>query len=148
MNKKELNDFFVDVFNQILYKEEKIFENTAYEDLTIKECHVLEAIYILQMNDENTMTHIANKLNISVGALTTSIKTLIKKDYVERKVCEKDHRIIKIKLTQKGNDANKLHEEFHNKLIDCIMKSHSIQELQVLSECLKTFTVFFKTIQK
>ena len=61
MNKKELNDFFVDVFNQILYKEEKIFENTAYEDLTIKECHVLEAIYILQMNDENTMTHIANK---------------------------------------------------------------------------------------
>ena len=77
MNKQELNDFFVDVFNLILSKEEKIFDDTDYQDLTIKECHVLEAIHLLKEKNENKMTFIAKKLQISVGALTTSIKTLI-----------------------------------------------------------------------
>ena len=146
MNKQELNDFFVDVFNLILSKEEKIFDDTDYQDLTIKECHVLESIHLLKEKNENKMTFIAKKLQISVGALTTSIKTLMKKGYVERKVCSEDHRIIYIDLTSKGEEANKLHLAFHDNLIDYITRTHSKEELNSLTMCLKTFADFFKTI--
>ena len=125
IKEKELNTFFVEVFNDILAKEEKIFNNTEYKDLTIKECHVLEAIAILKKDRNNKMTNIANKINISVGALTTSIKTLLKKGYVKRTICEQDHRIIYIDLTSKGEAANAIHEEFHSKMINYIFMSHS-----------------------
>ena len=77
IKEKEINDFFVETFNSILTQEEKIFENSEYCDLTIKECHDLESISLLKIENQNKMTNIANKINISVGALTTSIKTLI-----------------------------------------------------------------------
>ena len=146
IKEKELNTFFVEVFNDILAKEEKIFNNTEYKDLTIKECHVLEAIAILKKDRNNKMTNIANKINISVGALTTSIKTLLKKGYVKRTICEQDHRIIYINLTSKGEAANAIHEEFHSKMINYIFMSHSKEELQSLVQCLETFKKFFKNI--
>ena len=144
IKEEEINDFFVETFNSILTQEEKIIENSEYCDLTIKECHVLEAISLLKKENQNKMTNIANKINISVGALTTSIKTLLKKGYVERCISKDDHRIIYINLTSKGEAANKLHEEFHHKMIDCIFKSHSKEELQILLQCLETFKNFFK----
>lgn len=146
IDKSELNNFFVETFNSILAKEEKIFENTLYNDLTIKECHVIEAIEILQKENNNTMTHIANKINISVGALTTSIKAMIKKDYVKRVTSTTDHRVIYIEITEKGAKAIDIHREFHDSIIDCILKSHSKEELINLKHCLTTFNNFFKKL--
>lgn len=146
IDKSELNDFFVETFNSILAKEEKIFENTLYNDLTIKECHVIEAIEILKKENNNTMTHIANKINISVGALTTSIKAMIKKDYVKRVTSTTDHRVIYIEITEKGAKAIDIHRKFHDSIIDCILKSHSKEELINLKHCLTTFNNFFKKL--
>lgn len=136
---KEINDFFVDIFNTILSREERIFDNSIYKDISIKEAHVIEAISLLRDEEKNTMTNIANKLKISVGALTTAIKTLVKKGYVERIGCTNDHRIVNIVLTSKGEEVNKMHNNFHDELIDCITKTHSVQEIQQLMECLNTF---------
>ena len=37
-----------------------------------------------------------------MGALTTSIKAMIKKDYVKRVTSTTDHRVIYIEITEKG----------------------------------------------
>ncbi len=136
---KEINDFFVDVFNKISIAEGKIFDKTIYSNVSIKEAHVIETIVLLMNENKNTMTNIANKLKISVGALTTTIKTLTKKGYVERICNENDRRIVNIIVTSKGEEVNKIHDNFHNELIDCIAKTHSVQEIQQLMACLNAF---------
>ena len=61
---KQLNSFFVEVFNLILNKEEIYIAETLYKDVSIKEVHVLEAISLLEAEEKNTMTNIAHKINI------------------------------------------------------------------------------------
>jgi len=140
---KQLNSFFVEVFNLILNKEEIYIAETLYKDVSIKEVHVLEAISLLEAEEKNTMTNIAHKINISVGALTTSIKPLIRKGYVERVSSEKDHRIVNIYLTDKGKQVCNLHEQFHQKMIDYIYKTHNNEELRQFTNSLTHIKDFF-----
>lgn len=113
-NVRKINDILVNLFNMVLKLEEESIRETAYSDLSITEIHTLVAI---GTGRPKTMTHIANILGISVSTLTTAINKLVKKSYVERVRDEEDRRIVKIHLTEKGIDAVKAHEEFHETMI-------------------------------
>ena len=76
-----LNTLLVDLFNDILKIEASVLKEGEFNDLSVTEMHIIEAI---GLDREMTMTEVARDLEITVGTLTTAINRLIKKEYVER----------------------------------------------------------------
>jgi DNA-binding MarR family transcriptional regulator len=140
---KQLNDFFVHVFNKISIWENQALTRIGAKDLSVKELHVLEAVSEQTQAGQNTMTAIADSLAIRVSSLTTSVGTLVKKGYLSREHDPHDRRLIRIVLTEKGEEANRIHSEFHAQMIHSVGKRLSESELEVLTQSLKFLNHFF-----
>ncbi len=98
-NVTTINTLLVDIFNSVLKIEEKALWEGPFKDVSITEVHTIEAI---GLHEKRTMSEVANKLNITLGTLTTAINNLARKDYVERNRDEVDKRVVLISLTKKG----------------------------------------------
>lgn len=140
---EELNHFFVHVFNQILACEEQALSGVGARDLSVKELHVLEAVSELTAAARNTMTQIADALAIRVSSLTTAVNTLVRKGYLERGGEPGDRRIIRVRLTEKGEDANRLHTRFHARMVEGAVSRLEEGELNVLLRSLRQLEHFF-----
>ena len=138
-----LNDFFVHVFNKILAWEEQALTKVGASDLSVKELHVLEAVHDLTERDRNTMTCVADALSIRVSSLTTAVNTLVRKGYLERGGEPGDRRVIRVRLTEKGEQANQLHSQFHAKMIDSVAQRLGDMELEILTASLRQLDQFF-----
>ena len=139
-----LNDFFVHVFNKILVWEERALTQVGARDLSVKELHVLEAVHDLTAQAHNTMTAIAEALSIRVSSLTTAVNTLVRKGYLTRGGEPGDRRVIRVRLTDKGEQANALHSQFHARMIDSATQGLTEQELDALIQSLKNLSAFFQ----
>lgn len=138
-----LNYFFVHVFNKILAWEEQALNKVGAEDLSVKELHVLEAVHDLSRLGQNTMTAVADALNIRVSSLTTAVNTLVRKGYLVRGGEPGDRRVIRITLTEKGGEANRLHSQFHEKMIEGVAQRLGNMELEILTASLRQLDQFF-----
>ena len=135
------NDVLVRLFNEIMDIEERAIITEEFKDITNNDMHVIEAIGISTMKNMST---IARALSVTVGTLTISMNSLVKKGYVVRNRSEKDRRVVYISLTEKGRKAYRHHEEFHKKMIDAMTKDLSQEETQVLVKALTNLRVFFR----
>ena len=141
--KEILNDLFVDIFNQVLALEKKIFEQDKnFRDVSMTETHVLEAI---RKCDPPTMGTIAAKLQITPGTLTSSVNKLIDKGYVNRHRSEIDRRIVTLSLTEKGESVFQLHEEFHRDLVEAAIAD--LENRDDLKKALQSMHRFFQKIK-
>lgn len=136
-----INDILVYLFNEIWDLEENAIITDEFKDITINDMHIIEAI---GMGDGNNMSTIAKKLNITVGSLTTSVSALVSKKYVFRERSEEDRRLVIIKLTPKGENAFKKHENFHHKMTDAVINSLDEEQIPVLTETLSNLAEFFR----
>lgn len=136
-----LNILLVRLFNDILKIEGKVLKEGVFSDLSLTETHIIEAIGI---DREMTMSEVANELDITVGTLTIAINKLIKKEYVERRRIEEDRRVVLIRLTDKGIEAFKNHANFHDDMINSVIKELSHEEEIVLMSSLEKITKFFE----
>jgi len=142
--KEILNDLFVDIFNQVLALEKKIFEqDKSFRDVSMTETHVLEAI---RKCDPPTMGTIAAKLQITPGTLTSSVNKLIDKGYVNRHRSEVDRRIVTLSLTKKGESVFQLHEEFHRDLVEAAIAD--LENRDDLKKALQSMHRFFQKIKE
>ena len=139
-----LNKFFVHIFNQILALEEQALSNVGANDLSVKELHVLEAVCHLARGAQSTMTNVADALSIRVSSLTTAVNTLVRKGYLQREGDPGDRRIIRLRLTEKGEQANQLHSKFHRDMIQGVGERLTEGELEVLVQSLKSLDSFFR----
>ncbi len=138
--KKVINELLVDIFNRILAIEGQELKNRGIK-LSMSEVHVLEAV---QNAEEPTMSNIAKKLGITVGSLTTAINTLYQKGYVSRVRDTEDRRKVFVGLLPKANDVMKLHDEFHDDMINSIFEDLKIEEDEILISSLKKLSSYFK----
>lgn len=106
--------------------------------------HIIEAVGL----DGGNMSAIAGKLNITVGSLTTSMNSLVKKGYVERERSERDRRVVYIHLTSKGRRAYRHHQEFHDQMTDAVLEGLEEDEVQVLGKTLHSLSSFFRQYKK
>ncbi|MDS0527006.1 MarR family winged helix-turn-helix transcriptional regulator [Clostridium sp. SHJSY1] len=136
-----VNDLFVQLFNDLLEIEEKTLKSGPLKDISITEMHTIEGI---GMYKERTMTEVAQDLRITVGTLTTAISKLIKKGYVERERTEEDRRVVLIRLTKKGKLAYRLHEKFHNDMVNQTIEGLNKEEEKILVSSLDKINLFFK----
>lgn len=140
-----INDILVYLFNEIWDLEENAIITEEFKDITINDMHIIEAI---GLENGKNMSSIARKLNITVGSLTTSMSALVSKKYVERKRSEEDRRVVYIKLTQKGMNAYRKHENFHHLMTDAVIKSLDEDQIPILTEALASLAEFFREFKR
>lgn len=138
--KPVLNEILVDVFHQILAIQQKRLKKMGVP-LTLSEVHVLEAI---EKTQEPSMSHIASKLHITVGSLTTSIKKLVKKGYVQRFQDSNDKRKVILENTEEAKVILSKHDAFHQSMIDAVVKDLDPSSMTYLIDSFKKLTSFFK----
>ena len=137
---KIVNELLVELFNDILSIEKESLKNGHFNDLSITEIHVIEAIG----KREKTMTEVANQLRVTMGTLTTSVNKLVKKEYVIRERTEEDRRYVYVSLTKKGKLAYRIHEAFHEKMVRELTLGLNEEDNVILIQSLQRLANFFK----
>lgn len=139
-NREVINDVLVNLFKDIMELEGKAIITEEYKDITNNDMHILEAVGL----GKKKMSAIAASLNITVGSLTTSMNSLVKKGYVVRERSEADRRVVFISLTLKGRKAYHHHAEFHRKMIEALLAELEPEEIPILTKCLDSLARFFR----
>lgn len=142
---KQLSDFFVKTFNHILQGEELSLAANGVTNLSIKEVHVIAAVAELEKTHTNTMSRIAEELNITAGALTTAVNTLVRKEYLTRMYDLTDRRSVRVHVTEEGDEVIEKHDEFHQMLIGFVSRGLSETELDLLTRSLGQITSLIET---
>ncbi|MFA5283302.1 MAG: MarR family transcriptional regulator [Bacilli bacterium] len=142
-DKEQLNHFLVVTFNDILRYEERALERLANNRLSISEIHLLEAVFETMKKKENTSTNIASALGITLGSLTTAVKTLERKGYLIRERDQNDKRVFYLIPTPIATFVNKKHEQFHEEMIDNIVANLSFEEEKTLAIALGKVQTYF-----
>ena len=140
--RQQLNQFFVYTFNRILLTEERVLAR-KFPNISVREHHILDAVGELESTDQNTMSQIAGKLFISVGALTVAVNTLVTKGYLVRRSRENDRRIVLVELTEAGKAAAQFHGQFHRDMIEQVGEILDDRSITVLADSLGKISAFF-----
>ncbi|MEG1476529.1 MAG: MarR family transcriptional regulator [Oscillospiraceae bacterium] len=143
-NEALLNEFLVDVFNDILRLEETNINKSGYSNISVSEMHVLEVIARLGSEAPCGMAEVAQALGVTAGTLTIAVKTLEQKGFVRRERGEKDKRRVQLTLCEGAKDALRAHEQFHEKLVANAAATLSEGEMCALTQALGSLHMFFK----
>ena len=115
-----LNDILVNLFFEILDMEERELIKGDFQDISVNDMHIIDAI---APGEGKNMSAIAKIQGVTIGSLSTSMNSLVKKGYVYRERSEEDRRVVIIKLTDKGLRAYEKHKYFHEQMVNAAMKS-------------------------
>ena len=141
--RKVLNELLVDIFNKILTLEER-FHRVHGVKLTMSEIHTLEGI---QNSESKMMSDVASRLSITQGTLTVTINRLSHKGYVNRTQDTKDRRIYRLGLSEKGEEVMKIHNQFHEDMVDRLLL-HLSDKDEHLIDSLEEINVFYKELNQ
>ena len=138
-----LNELLVDTFNLILNLEEKnLYEKGVA--LTIKEVHVLEAIAKVE---NKTVSNVAKRLQLTVGTLSLAVNRLVTKGYIKKIKNHSDLRIVKIELLDHAKDVLKIHDKFHENMIDSAIKDLNLLNQPHIIDVLKNINDYFMNLK-
>ncbi|WP_414840348.1 MarR family winged helix-turn-helix transcriptional regulator [Carnobacterium sp. TMP28] len=124
--------------------EENALQGSTFKDVSIKEMHTIEAI---GMDHINTTSEVAKKLAITAGTLTVSVNNLVKKGYAERIRSEKDRRVVRLGLTNKGRLLYRVHDKFHRNMVNETVMGMKEEEAAILIKGLRNLHSFLDEIK-
>ena len=130
---KEFKIILVKLFNDILDYEESVLRASEFKDLTNNDIHVIRAI---GMNEKNNMSMIAKELAVTIGTLTISINSLVRKGYVIKERSEKDKRVVFVNLSSKGEAAFSRNEELYDQMVNSMLEDLEDNEMDILMKSL------------
>ena len=139
-----LNELLVNLFKDINDIEEKAIHTEEFQGITTNAVHVIEAI---GLGAAKNMSTVAKALHVTMGTLTISVNSLVKKGYVHRIRSEEDRRVVLVSLTERGRQAHEHHRNFHEQMIHEIVGGLTLQEKEILSSALHKLILFFIIIR-
>ena len=137
-----LNEDLVSLFRDVNDIEQKAIIISEFSDITNNDMHVIDAIGI---DRPKNMSSIARELSVTVGTLTISVNSLVKKGYVVRNRSSEDRRVVFISLSEKGVKAYYHHKKFHEQMIDSVVKELTEEELEALVKALTKLNTWFRS---
>ena len=140
-----LNEVLVSLFRDVNDIEQKAIITSEFGDLTNNDMHVIEAIGI---DEPKNMSTIARALSVTVGTLTISMNSLVKKGYVDRQRSSEDRRVVYISLSEKGVKAYYHHKKFHEQMIGSVVKKLTEEELEALVKALTKLNSWFRSFEE
>ena len=141
----KINDYLVQIFNEVLLIEENSLRQSEFSDLTIKEMHTIEAI---GLEGDLSSSQVAEKLSVTKGTLSVSIQNLVTKGYVERVRLEEDRRVVRLKLSKKGKLLFRLHRKFHLDMVRDTITGLDQEEAEMLIKGLGNLHNFLNDIKE
>lgn len=138
-----LNELLVKLFKDINTLEERAIRTEEFKGMTTNDMHVIEAI---GLGEAKNMSTVAKALSVTMGTLTISVNSLVKKGYVQRVRSEEDRRVVLVSLTELGRKAFGHHKEFHDRMIETIVEKLEPEEKAVLEKSLMKLYHFFMEI--
>ena len=138
--REEIDDLLSGTFNSILRIEEQSLDNRLTHGLTITEVHTIVAI---GLHERNPMNVVAARLGVTLATLTTAVRKLAGKGFVERSRAEDDRRKVLVSLTEKGRQVLRAHNLFHHQMIDEALAGLTEEEERVFAEALSKVKAFF-----
>ena len=142
---ESINDVLVYLFRHIWDLEREAIISGEFQDITDNDMHIIEAI---GLNQEKKMSEIAHAQKITLGSLTTSMNSLVKKNYVVRSRSEEDRRVVYVHLTEKGERAYHHHADFHKKMVEAVIEQLKEEVVPILIKCLERLCVFFRSYEE
>ena len=139
---KTLNEVLVSLFRDVNDIEQKAIITSEFSDITNNDMHDKDAIGI---DRPKNMSSIARELSVTVGTLTISVNSLVKKGYVVRNRSSEDRRVVFISLSEKGVKAYYHHKKFHEQMIDSVVKELTEEELEALVKALTKLNTWFRS---
>lgn len=139
--KHTINELLVGLFNYITYIEERNLQEKGIQ-LSMNEVHLLESI---DKASDNTMSYIAKRTMVTQGTLTTNVKKLVDKGYVERYKDANDGRIVRLRITDKARPVLDVHDTFHENMIDRVIADLHLEDNGVLMKSLDNLMEYFST---
>ena len=130
------------LFGLVHRLEDEAMKASEFSNLARAE---INAIMAIGTGRPKTMTHVANILEINVSTLTTTINKLVKKGYVERLREDKDRRIVKIGLSEKGIAAANERDAFLEKLLKGASEQVESEKLQHFASAIDNINQYFLT---
>ncbi len=130
---KEFKIILVKLFNDILDYEESVLRASEFKDLTNNDIHVIRAI---GMNEKKNMSMIAKELAVTIGTLTISINSLVRKGYVIKERSDKDKRVVFVNLSSKGEAAFSRNEELYDQMVNSMLEDLEDNEMDILMKSL------------
>ncbi len=79
-----------------------------------------------------TVAELASNLNVSVPAISRTLKNLEAKEYVQRTVNNTDRRIVHISLTKKGEQCISSHFKAVSEVLDKVLARFTDEELKTM----------------
>ena len=137
-----LNEVLVSLFRDVNDIEQKAIITSEFSDITNNDMHVIDAIGI---DRPKNMSSIARELSVTVGTLTISVNSLVKKGYVVRNRSSEDRRVVFISLSEKGVKAYYHHKKFHEQMIDSVVRELTEEELEALVKALTKLNTWFRS---
>ena len=142
-----INQFLVSNFNHILRWEERVLTGAFEGVLSVSEYHVIEAVVQATPGQQNTMGEVAGRLGVTVGTLTTAVKTLERKGFLMRQRGQEDKRVVWLAATPVAQEANRFHEQFHQRMVGGIMDVLDRQQLAALTAALAVLNDWFSALE-
>ena len=93
--KNNLMDSINTVFKLAIKVQEDYIKHSPFPELSMNEMHIIEAVSKQQFP---TMTNIAKTLKVTVGTLTTNVKTIVNKGFLTRERSSADHRVTYLRI--------------------------------------------------
>jgi len=140
--KRTLNELLVYLFNHILFLEEKNLKDQGIR-LSMTEVHTLENI---EKSSSKTMSDIAKLQMVTQGTLTVAVNRLVKKGFVWRERDKEDKRVIRLELTPVAKEVLKVHDRFHESMIDSLIADMKVDDDINLMNSLDKIMEYFKKL--
>ena len=138
---QEFKIILVKLFNDILEYQESALSTTEFKDLTQNDIHVIN---VIGRDTQKNMSMIARELAITIGTLTISMNSLVRKGYVIKERSEKDKRVVLVSLSQKGEKAFLKYQEYYDDMVNSMLENLDDAEMDILMSALRKINVWVK----
>lgn len=143
-----IHRFLVQDFNQVLRWEEKVLSSYQQGKLSVNEFHIIEAVFLAMDAGLNNMGEISRRLGVTMGTLTTAVKTLETKGFLTRRKRQEDRRMVWLYPTHVAEEANRYHQMFHERLVSGVMDCLDHQQLLALVSALEVLAQWFTSLEQ
>ena len=95
-------------------------------------------LVLIQQYTNPSISGLGEKLNVSKSQMTSKVDQLAQDGFIKRVPDKKDRRIIRIVLTQEGQDYIKTSKKNFNTSMNQLLASLSMEEVEELKKSIKT----------
>jgi DNA-binding MarR family transcriptional regulator len=143
--KKLLNKVLKELFFKILRIQERIVSKSANGRLSRTEMHMLEAI---EEAEAATLTNVAADLGITKATASVAAARLESKKFIVKIKSDIDKRISFLELTEQGQLCCSNHRQFHDSMVQSMLKDFKISEYPDVLRSLRGLSEFFSRLEE